>query len=114
RVRQPVLPNLTQRLADVARVTDIKGDTKTTLVRRDGVWRVEEKYDYPADAVRFGGGEIRRAEDRQTRSLFAARRRGSRQEGHRFGARHVERFHRQADGRDDFRQAPLRYFRRRQ
>src|SRR6185437_5449210 len=50
RVRQPVLPNLTQRLADVARVTDIKGDTKTTLVRRDGVWRVEEKYDEPKTA----------------------------------------------------------------
>lgn len=67
RVRQPVLPNLTQRLADVARVTDIKGDTKTTLVRRDGVWRVEEKYDYPADAGKmkttlFGLAAVKYAE----------------------------------------------------
>ncbi|HXE17272.1 MAG TPA: DUF4340 domain-containing protein [Stellaceae bacterium] len=50
RVNRPVLAGLTQRLGDVARITDIKGDVKTTLVRRDGVWRVEEKYDYPADA----------------------------------------------------------------
>ncbi|MGH6981482.1 MAG: DUF4340 domain-containing protein, partial [Stellaceae bacterium] len=67
RVGHPVLANLTQRLGDVARITDIKGDTKTTLVRRDGVWRVEEKYDYPADAGKmkttlFGLAALRYAE----------------------------------------------------
>jgi hypothetical protein len=50
RIGTPVMTNLTARLGEVARITDIKGEGKTTLARRDGVWVVEEKYDYPADS----------------------------------------------------------------
>jgi hypothetical protein len=50
RIGTLVMTNLTARLGEVARLTDIKGDSKTTLARRDGVWVVEEKYDYPADS----------------------------------------------------------------
>jgi len=49
RVDQPVLPTLGQHLADAARVTLVHGATKTTLVRGDGQWVVEEKGNYPAD-----------------------------------------------------------------
>jgi hypothetical protein len=50
RIDRPVLTDLTPRLAEVARLTVIRGDGKTTMIRRNGVWAVEEKYDYPADA----------------------------------------------------------------
>lgn len=66
-VNRPVMGDLAQRLGDVARLTVIHGDAKTTLVRRDGVWIVEEKYDYPADAGKmkttlFGLAALRYAE----------------------------------------------------
>lgn len=67
RINQPVMADLAQRLGDVARMTVIRGDGKTTLARRDGVWVVEEKYNYPADAGKvkttlFGLAALRYAE----------------------------------------------------
>lgn len=66
-VGQPVMAGLAQRLGDVARLTVIHGEKKTTLIRRDGTWLVEEKNDYPADAGKmkttlFGLAALRYAE----------------------------------------------------
>lgn len=47
-----VLPDMRQRLGEVARVTLIHGEAKTTLLRRDGKWIVEEKGSYPADQAK--------------------------------------------------------------
>jgi hypothetical protein len=44
-----VMPDVRQKLGDVTRVTLIRGTTKTTLLRQNGRWVVEEKDDYPAD-----------------------------------------------------------------
>src|SRR5690349_2931214 len=48
-----VLPDLAQRLGDVARVTLVHGADKTTLVRNDDHWGIEEKSGYPADAAKL-------------------------------------------------------------
>lgn len=66
-INQPVMAGLAQRLGDVARLTVIHGENKTTLMRHDGVWLVEEKNDYPADAGKmkttlFGLAALRYAE----------------------------------------------------
>jgi len=55
RISRPVLTDLTKRLDQIARLTVIHGDAKTTMVRNNGAWLVEEKNDYPADA-----GKMRR------------------------------------------------------
>jgi hypothetical protein len=48
----PVLPELTKRAKDVARLTLVHGESKTTL-RHDGEqWLVEEKSGYPADRAK--------------------------------------------------------------
>ena len=49
RIDQAVLPVLGQHLTDVAHITLVHGANKTTLVRADGTWVVEEKGNYPAD-----------------------------------------------------------------
>jgi len=49
RIERAVLPLLGQHLPDVARITLVHGATKTTLVRSEGNWVVEEKSNYPAD-----------------------------------------------------------------
>lgn len=72
RINQPVMTGLTQRLGDVARLTVIRGDGKTTLLRRNGVWDVEEKNDYPADAGKmkttlFGLAAVRYAEPKTSK-----------------------------------------------
>lgn len=53
RVNRPVLTGLAQRLDQVARLTVVHGDLKTTLLREHGVWEVEQKDDYPADAAKI-------------------------------------------------------------
>jgi hypothetical protein len=72
RINQPVMTGLTQRLGEVARLTVIRGDGKTTLWRRNGVWVVEEKNDYPADAGKvkttlFGLAALRYAEPKTSK-----------------------------------------------
>lgn len=51
-VGQAVLPEVTQRLADVGRVTLVHAGAKITLLRRGEHWVVEEKDDYPANDVK--------------------------------------------------------------
>jgi hypothetical protein len=72
RVNKTVLTDLTAHLGQVARLTVIKGDTKTTMVRRDGVWMVEEKNNYPADSGKmkttlFGLAAVRYAEPKTSK-----------------------------------------------
>lgn len=50
----PVLPEVAQRPAAVARIALVRGETKTTLLRRDDRWVVEEKGNYPADQGKVG------------------------------------------------------------
>lgn len=52
-VNQPVLSGLSDHLDQVARLTVIHGDNKTTLERRKGVWDVAQKNDYPADSAKM-------------------------------------------------------------
>ncbi|HEX7968661.1 MAG TPA: DUF4340 domain-containing protein [Stellaceae bacterium] len=44
-----VLPDLAKHLDSIARVTLVRGESKTTLLRQDKDWVVEEKGGYPAD-----------------------------------------------------------------
>lgn len=50
----PVLPEVAQRPAAVARIALVRGETKTTLMHRDDRWVVEEKGGYPADQGKVG------------------------------------------------------------
>jgi Domain of unknown function (DUF4340) len=52
-VDRPVLRGLSDQLDQVARLTVIHGDNKTTLLREKGVWVVEQESDYPADPVKM-------------------------------------------------------------
>jgi hypothetical protein len=54
RLDQLVLPALPRHFDEVARVSLVHGDQKTTLARKDKDWVVEEKSDYPADAAKVG------------------------------------------------------------
>jgi hypothetical protein len=45
-----VLPEVSQKLGDVARVTLVRGEARTTLVRQGTGWVVEERGNYPVDA----------------------------------------------------------------
>ena len=47
-----VLPELTQRAKDIARLTLVHGESKTTLQRKGDQWLVEEKSGYPADPAK--------------------------------------------------------------
>ncbi|HJT08922.1 MAG TPA: DUF4340 domain-containing protein, partial [Stellaceae bacterium] len=47
-----VLPELTRRANDVARLTLVHGESKTTLQRKGDRWVVEEKSGYPADPTK--------------------------------------------------------------
>jgi Domain of unknown function (DUF4340) len=47
-----VLSDVRQKLGDATRVTLIHGTSKTTLLRQNGRWVVEEKDDYPADQTK--------------------------------------------------------------
>jgi hypothetical protein len=47
-----VLPELTQRANDAARLTLVHGESKTTLQRHGDQWLVEEKSGYPADPTK--------------------------------------------------------------
>jgi hypothetical protein len=47
-----VLPELTRRAKDVARLTLVHGESKTTLQRKGDQWLVEEKSGYPADPTK--------------------------------------------------------------
>ncbi|MGO8915990.1 MAG: DUF4340 domain-containing protein [Stellaceae bacterium] len=51
-VGKVVLPDMRQRLGEVARLTLIHGEAKTTLLRQGGQWIVEEKGNYPADQAK--------------------------------------------------------------
>jgi hypothetical protein len=78
RINRPVFTGLTARLPDVARLTDVHGDSKTTLMRRDGVWVVEQKNNYPADAGKvkttlFGLAALRYAEPKTAKPALYSR-----------------------------------------
>ncbi|HXQ51333.1 MAG TPA: DUF4340 domain-containing protein [Stellaceae bacterium] len=47
-----VLPEIGQRLDGVARIALVRGDIKTTLVRKGDAWNVEEKGGYAANATK--------------------------------------------------------------
>ena len=47
-----VLPEVTQRAKDIARLTFVHGESKTTLQRKGDQWLVEEKSGYPADPAK--------------------------------------------------------------
>jgi Domain of unknown function (DUF4340) len=49
---KPVLPELTQRAKEVARLTLVHGESKTTLQHQGDQWLVEEKSGYPADPTK--------------------------------------------------------------
>ncbi|HZB90508.1 MAG TPA: DUF4340 domain-containing protein [Stellaceae bacterium] len=48
-----VLPEIGKRLGEVARMTLVHGDAKTTLVDQGKRWVVEDKGDYPADGAKL-------------------------------------------------------------
>jgi Domain of unknown function (DUF4340) len=48
-----VLPEVGQRLGAVARVTLVHGGRRTTLMRQNDRWVVEEKGDYPVDGAKL-------------------------------------------------------------
>jgi Domain of unknown function (DUF4340) len=52
-MNKPVLPEIAAQLGAVARVTLVRGDTKTTLLRQGDKWVVEDKGGYPADAAKL-------------------------------------------------------------
>jgi Domain of unknown function (DUF4340) len=52
-VNRPVLTGLAAHLKDVARLTVVHGDDKTTVLRLAGGWVVEQENDYPADRVKM-------------------------------------------------------------
>jgi Domain of unknown function (DUF4340) len=52
-VNQLVLPEVGQRLGEVARVTLVHGGASTTLLHQGDRWVVEEKGDYPVDAAKL-------------------------------------------------------------
>ena len=53
---EAVLPELAKRVDSVVRVALVRGESKTTLVRQNKDWVVEEKSGYPADS-----GKVRQA-----------------------------------------------------
>lgn len=75
---QLVLPELRQRAGEIARVTLVHGEAKTTLLRQGDKWLVEEKGNYPADAARLsqalqGLAELRYVEAKTRKPDFYAR-----------------------------------------
>jgi hypothetical protein len=78
RIDQMVLPQLRQRLGDVARVSLLHGESKTTLARQGDAWLVEEKGGYPADALKVkqmvsGLGDLRYVEAKTRKAEFYPR-----------------------------------------
>jgi hypothetical protein len=78
RVNQPVLADLTTRLDQVARLTIIHGDAKTTLLRDKSDWVVEQKDDYPADSgkirqILLGLAALRYAEPKTAKPALYSR-----------------------------------------
>lgn len=77
-VGKVALPEVRQRLGEVARVTLIHGEAKTTLLRRGSEWIVEEKGDYPADQAKVtqavrGLADLRYVEPKTSKPDFYAR-----------------------------------------
>ncbi len=73
-----VLPDVGPRLGDVARMTLVHGESKTTLVRQGKVWVVEEKGGYPADGAKLrqallGLAELRYVEAKTRKPEFYPR-----------------------------------------
>ncbi len=73
-----VLPEMGKRLGDVARVTLVHGEGKTTLIRHDKEWGVEEKGGYPADFAKLrqallGLAELRYVEPKTRKPDFYPR-----------------------------------------
>lgn len=75
---KPVLPELTNRTADIARLTLVHGESKTTLARHSNQWVVEEKSGYPADPAKvrqalLGLAELRYVEAKTRKPEFYPR-----------------------------------------
>jgi Domain of unknown function (DUF4340) len=73
-----VLPELAKRADDVARLTLVHGESKTTLRRQGDQWLVEEKSGYPADAAKvhqvlLGLAELRYIEAKTGKPEFYSR-----------------------------------------
>jgi hypothetical protein len=78
RINQPVLADLPKRLDQIARLTVIHGDAKTTLLRDQSGWIVEQKDDYPADAgkirqILLGLAALRYAEPKTAKPALYSR-----------------------------------------
>lgn len=73
-----VLPDIGKRLGDVARVTFVHGDAKTTLLRQGNDWTIEEKSGYPADMAKLrqallGLAQLRYVEPKTSKPELYAR-----------------------------------------
>lgn len=65
----PVFPGITPRLAEAERIEIRRHDGTVTLTRKDGIWVIAEKHDYPARAERVrevftGLADLRLVEER--------------------------------------------------
>jgi hypothetical protein len=75
---QPVLPEMGKRLGDVGRLAMVRGETRTTLVRKGKDWVFEEKGEYPADPGKLrqallGLAELRFVEPKTAKAEFYPR-----------------------------------------
>jgi hypothetical protein len=75
---QVVLPEVGQRIGDIARVALAHGDTRTTLQREGNRWVVAEKGNYPADGAKLrqtllGLAELRYVEPKTRKPEFYSR-----------------------------------------
>jgi hypothetical protein len=73
-----VLPEVAKRADDIARLTLVHGESKTTLRRQGDQWLVEEKGGYPADATKvrqalLGLAELHFVEAKTRKPDFYAR-----------------------------------------
>src|SRR5690348_8420130 len=73
-----VLPQLGPKLGEVARLTLVHGDARTTLARQGNSWVVEERGKYPVDATKLrqtllGLGELSYVEPKTRKAEFYPR-----------------------------------------
>src|SRR5690242_6257791 len=73
-----VLPQFGEKLGEVARVTLVHGDARTTLRRHGNSWGVEERGNYPVDAAKLrqtllGLAELSYVEPKTRKAEFYSR-----------------------------------------
>jgi hypothetical protein len=77
-IGQLVLPEVRQHAVEIARIGLVHGDAKTTLLKQNGGWVVEEKGNYPVDASKLsqamqGLAELRYVEPKTRKPDLYAR-----------------------------------------